>query len=121
MQEMLSAPGTVFVHRDNGFALGRVIAGEAELLTLAVDPDDQGKGIGRACLQLFIAKCSAGGAERLHLEVAATNARAIGLYASEGFVQTGRRAGYYRLADGNRVDALLMTHPLDTPDPALPG
>ena len=52
-----------------GFSLYRTIAGDSELLLLAVDPRAQRKGIGRKLLDGFIADATANGAERIHLEV----------------------------------------------------
>ena len=113
MKDLLTAPGAVFVDVERAFALGRVIAGEAELLIIAVDPDEQGRGLGRRCLGRFLSACRDHGAGRVFLEVAADNAAARGLYASEGFTQDGLRRGYYRLPGGGRVDALLLSRPLE--------
>lgn len=109
MKGFLSAPGAVFVHDRVGFALGRVIADEGELLTIAVDPDAQGRGSGRTSLRRFIDACRKQGALRIFLEVAAENAAALGLYTSTGFVETGRRRAYYRHPNGQTEDAVLMT------------
>ena len=91
-----------------GFALGRVILDEAELLTLAVDPSVQRQGIGRACLAAFEREASARGALHFHLEVADTNAPAIALYRSAGWREAGHRKAYYK-GDSGRIDAILMT------------
>ncbi len=110
----LSAPGAVLVHEGAAFALGRVIADEAELLTIAVDPDMQGRGLGRACLSAFEAAATARGATRAFLDVAATNATARHLYRSAGYDEDGVRPGYYSAPDGERVDAILMSKALLT-------
>lgn len=91
-----------------GFALGRVVLDEAELLTLAVDPDFRRQGIGSACLDAFEAEAVRRGATVLHLEVAETNAPAIALYLSRGWERSGRRKAYYA-SPGGRTDAILMT------------
>ena len=91
-----------------GFALGRVILDEAELLTLAVDPAAQRKGIGRACLAAFEREASVRGAVQLHLEVAETNAPAIALYRTAGWRDAGHRKAYYK-GESGRIDAILMT------------
>ncbi len=90
-----------------GFALGRVVLNEAELLTLAVDPATRRQGIGRACLMSFEGRAAALGAETAFLDVAATNAAALALYRIAGWAETGRRKAYYRGRDG-RIDAILM-------------
>ncbi len=95
-----------------GFALGRVIAAEAELLTLAVIPDMQGRGIGRGLLGRFEEAARRRGAERAFLEVSQANTRAIALYRAAGYTESGRRSGYYRGGDGRRADAILMHKPL---------
>ena len=101
---LLGSPLCFVVLSEGGFALGRVVAGEAELLTIAVEPDRQGQGIGRRLMDLFLQEARQRGAEDLFLEVAADNGRAKALYARAGFVETGRRRGYY---DG--VDAVVMS------------
>ena len=53
----------------HGFSLARTVADEAELLLIAVDPESQGRGMGLALLQDFIAHSLSQGAHRLHLEV----------------------------------------------------
>ncbi|MEQ8896975.1 MAG: GNAT family N-acetyltransferase [Roseovarius sp.] len=89
------------------FALGRAIADEAELLTIATDPAHRRKGLGRAALTAFEAVAATRGIMRLFLEVAAGNAPAISLYRSAGYRTAGRRKGYYQTREG-REDALLM-------------
>ncbi|MDD7970363.1 GNAT family N-acetyltransferase [Roseinatronobacter alkalisoli] len=95
-----------------GFALFRLIAGEAELLTLAVAPHMQRKGVGGAVLGAGLDKLT-GRAECCFLEVAQTNTAARGLYARMGFRQVGARRGYYRLPNtGTAVDALILRRDL---------
>lgn len=90
-----------------GFSLMRVIADEAELLLIAVDPAAQHRGIGAALLDDFIAFATSHGARRLHLEVRDGNA-AIALYERAGFTPAGRRRAYYRGRDGEVRDALTL-------------
>lgn len=91
-----------------GFLLGRVVAGEAELLTVAVDPAARKQGIGAALIQDFLAEAARRGAESVFLEVAETNAAARRLYARAGFAETARRRGYYHFGQGQSVDAVIM-------------
>ena len=91
-----------------GFALGRAILDEAELLTLAVDPTQRRKGLGRRLMQGFEAEAAKRGAVQAYLEVASGNAAGIALYQSVGFAEVGRRTGYYRSVGGEGQDAIVM-------------
>lgn len=90
-----------------GFSLARTIAGEAELLLLAVAPGSQGRGVGRRLLEQFVERARADGARRIHLEVRDGNP-AIRMYQNAGFKAAGRRRNYYRGADGRQFDALTF-------------
>ena len=94
------------------FALGRVVAGEAELLTLACDRAHQGQGFGRAALDAFEAEARRRAADQAFLEVADDNAPARGLYIRAGYIETGRRRAYYRRKTGADADACLMVKQL---------
>lgn len=98
---------TFTLERPGGFLMAQVVAGEAELLTLAVDPSARRQGIGRALVGAFLAEARARGADQAVLEVAEGNAAAQALYTAFGFAETGRRRGYYR-AEGRQEDAILM-------------
>lgn len=90
-----------------GFAMGRIVAGEAELLLLAVGGRQQHRGVGRRLLQAFVERASAQGARRLHLEVREGN-HAVNLYRRAGFTEVGRRKNYYSGRDGQIYDALTL-------------
>ncbi len=94
-----------------GFALGRVVADEAELLLLAVRRTIQGRGVGQLLLDRFTAIAKRRGAQRLHLEVREGN-RAIRLYKRAGFSEIGRRKNYYNGRDGEVYDALTLARPV---------
>lgn len=91
-----------------GFAIGRIAADEAEILTIGVSQPFQRRGIGRRLAEGLIRAVSALRARRLFLEVAADNASAAALYRSLGFAEVGRRNGYYARRDGSRADALTL-------------
>ena len=112
--DLLASPLTCFRAAPHGFALSRVIADEAELLTLATDPEHRRQGVGAALLAAVEADVAARGARRHYLEVAADNIAARGIYSRAGYIQTGRRAGYYARPVGGNVDALLMEKTLRT-------
>ena len=104
----LSVPGTIAFLTHHGCALLRVVADEAELLTIARDPIARGQGVGARLLDACLAEAGARGAHRLYLEVAAGNAAAIRLYRGRGFRCDGERAGYYAGMQA-AADALLMS------------
>ncbi|NNM77194.1 GNAT family N-acetyltransferase [Sphingomonas sp. ID1715] len=87
-----------------GFALLRKVAGEAELLLIAVRDRFRRQGVGRTLLNQAIADAGASGVETLHLEVRDGNP-AVLLYREAGFVQVGSRRGYYRGRTGKVYDA----------------
>lgn len=94
-----------------GFALFRLIGGEAEVITLGVRTPCRGRGVGAALLDDLAARAGAAGASAMVLEVAVDNAAAIALYEAAGFKVKGRRRRYYRRTDGN-VDAIIMRRAL---------
>ena len=93
---------------DRGFALFSVVVDEAELLTVAVNPDDRRSGLGRALLAAGEADLRLSGIAKTHLEVAADNIPAAALYAALGYQTAGVRKGYYSQSEGVRVDAVMM-------------
>jgi ribosomal-protein-alanine N-acetyltransferase len=99
-------------HRIAGFALLRLAADEAELVTIAVDRKWRGKGIGRALLAAAFADLMLSPAQKIFLEVADDNAAAIALYRAHGFAEVGRRSGYYPRPDGTPATALVMSRNL---------
>ncbi len=106
--DLLASPLIFLVSDINGFALGRAITDEAELLTIAVDPDHQNTGIGTRILERFVLKSVENGAHTIFLEVAANNLPAIRLYQKYGFSESSRRSAYYSANNGEKVDALIM-------------
>lgn len=92
-----------------GFALFRSIAGESELLLLAVDPSNRRQGVGAALIAGWLDACRAGGATRCFLEVRADNP-AQNLYVCSGFDPVARRTNYYRGGDGLLRDAITMQY-----------
>ena len=98
-------------NRPTGFSLFRTVAGEAELLLLAVAPDRQRNGIGRLLLDQFVDSARDSGATRVHLEVRDGNP-AVQMYRLAGFSLAGRRPNYYRGSDGRQFDALTFAYDL---------
>lgn len=109
---LLDMAGVFLISQPAGFILGRAIAGEAEVLTLAVAPHARRQGIARQLMLEFELQAAQHNAEAAFLEVAEDNAAAIGLYLSLGYVVTGRRRGYFTTPDNKRLDALILTKTL---------
>jgi ribosomal-protein-alanine N-acetyltransferase len=91
-----------------GFTLCRVAADEAELLTIAVQPNQQRRGAGRALLAAVTAHARAAGALSLFLEVGADNPAALALYGQAAFRVVGSRKAYYQRGGGLAADAVMM-------------
>lgn len=88
-----------------GYAGVFVVGSAADVQTVAVAGDEQGRGTGRLLVAALIAHARTAGARVLHLEVRADNASALALYERFGFIADGRRRDYY--APGQ--DAVLMS------------
>jgi [ribosomal protein S18]-alanine N-acetyltransferase len=89
-----------------GFLVARRIAGELEILNLAVRPDARRRGIGHALIRFALAWGKQLDARNAYLEVRASNQVALEFYKQHQFQETGRRPLYY----SNPVeDALVLT------------
>ncbi|WP_293577279.1 GNAT family N-acetyltransferase [Phaeobacter sp.] len=108
-QSLLDSSLTYAVGDDRCFAIGRVVADEAELITIATHPDHQRQGHATRCLAEWKTCAAARGATVGFLEVAADNTAAQILYRANGFAESGRRARYYARKDHPPVDAILMS------------
>jgi ribosomal-protein-alanine acetyltransferase len=79
-----------------GFLIGRELAGEAEILNLAVLAVNRRRGEGAALLKASMDELRVRHVSRVFLEVRESNAAGTAFYEKHGFSKTGRRAGYYR-------------------------
>lgn len=95
-----------------GFAMLRLAADEAELITIAVDPKWRSKGVGVALMRAVFADLRMTPAKKLFLEVAADNPAALRLYAKLGFARLSERHGYYERPDGGKATAIVMARDL---------
>ena len=93
-----------------GWAGVRVVADEAEVLTVGVVPEARRSGLARRLLAGLLDAAVQRGAHDAYLEVRTDNEAARSLYRSEGFDEVGVRRGYY---DHGRVDAVVMHRTLD--------
>jgi len=90
-----------------GHAILMPVLEDAELLSIAVAAGHQRKGLGRAMLLEMLDVACAKNILRVFLEVRASNAAALALYQSAGFIRIGVRRGYYQNASGSE-DAITM-------------
>ena len=108
--ELSSPYGLYLVIEDRGEVFGQIgvrhVLGELHITTIAVRPEYRRRGHARALIGAALAAFP--DASWVHLEVRPTNAKAIALYESLGFRETGRRPRYY-----GDEDAVLMTLNLD--------
>jgi [ribosomal protein S18]-alanine N-acetyltransferase len=84
-----------------GFLVSRTVAGETEVLNLAVHPQYRRQGIGR----LLLAPLLESGSSALYLEVRASNHTARAFYRRMGFREVGTRPRYYH-SDGEAAVVL---------------
>ena len=94
------ADGRIIGH--GGIAL---LAGDAHITSIAVDPTKQRRGYGQAVLTRLIDAACENECDGITLEVRASNAAAIALYEAAGFTSAGVRRGYYQ---NNGEDAVIM-------------
>jgi [ribosomal protein S18]-alanine N-acetyltransferase len=118
---LLDQSGVHLIERDAGFILIRVVADEAEILTLAVRPEARRAGLGLILVKAAADAAADTGASTLFLEVAEDNAPARALYARAGFSQVGKRPRYYARPGAAAVDALLLSLILSPPLPSGAG
>jgi len=92
----------------DAFVLSRKAADEAEILCIVVSPSRRRDGLARALLSAHLARLAATGVAQIFLEVEEGNEAAQRLYRRFGFVEVGRRKGYYPKSDGSRATAIAM-------------
>lgn len=110
-QEALSPPYEAWVEaecgRIRGYIVARLVAGEAELIKIAVASEHRRRGVGSRLFAALFTHLLAEGIKYCHLEVRAGNSEAVAFYRGHDFAVSGRRAAYYPSATG-REDAVLM-------------
>lgn len=90
------------------FVLVRLVAGEAEVLTIAVDPYHRRRGFARQLMETLFRRLYHDRAETLFLEVDAGNEAALALYRRLRFRKVGERKGYYARGSVPGATALVM-------------
>jgi len=87
---------TVFLLKTtSGLLIADLIVGEVEVLTVAVHPNEQNKGIGSAILQKLDNVCTCRNVTKCFLEVATDNIAAKNLYHAFSFKKIAIRERYY--------------------------
>ena len=110
LKESMESPWNVFLVAQEGeeligYGTVCVIAGEGEIQRIAVLPAFRQKGLGRELLAALEKTAKERGARAVTLEVRESNFSARRLYVSAGFMEEGRRKGYYRNPE---EDAIIM-------------
>jgi ribosomal-protein-alanine N-acetyltransferase len=95
-----------------GFAVSRLAADEAEILSIAVAGSHRGRGLSRNLLLTHLGHLAGRGVRTVFLEVEENNQPARRLYERAGFAVAGRRERYYREANGEQLNAVLMRRDL---------
>lgn len=116
--ERLLTERNVLAHRATigralaGFILSRLVAGEAEILSVAVAAPHRGKGLARTLLDLHLRRLAGLGVRTVFLEVEENNTAARRLYRRAGFREAGRRPGYYPQGHDKAAAALVLRRDL---------
>jgi ribosomal-protein-alanine N-acetyltransferase len=95
-----------------GFAVSRMAADEAEILSIAVAESHRGRGLSHTLLLTHLGHLAGRGVRTVFLEVEESNQPARRLYERAGFTVVGRRERYYRQGGGEPLNALLMRRDL---------
>ncbi|ENU15941.1 ribosomal protein S18-alanine N-acetyltransferase [Acinetobacter lwoffii] len=90
-----------------GFCILQPVLDEANLLLMAIDPAQQGQGLGYQLLEASVAMLK-NNPVQIFLEVRESNLAAIKLYEKSGFHQIDLRKNYYPNSNGSREHAIIM-------------
>src|SRR5271154_2727615 len=86
-----------------GFAVSRMAADEAEILSIAVAASHRGLGLSRDLLLTHLGHLAGHGVRTVFLEVEENNQPARRLYQRAGFTVAGRRERYYQQGGGEAL------------------
>lgn len=110
----LAAENRIYLAADEdgvvGFAGAMLVADEAHVTNLLVDPDRRRQGMGFELMKSLIEAAVEAGARHLTLEVRSRNEAARGLYARLGLAPVGIRKRYY----GDDDALILWAHDVDS-------
>lgn len=91
-----------------GYFLVMLMVDEVHLLNISVRSDLHGQGVGRKMLDRVVSIARKNTMSSVLLEVRPSNLRALAVYERYGFIQIGKRKGYYPAANNMREDAIVM-------------
>jgi [ribosomal protein S18]-alanine N-acetyltransferase len=91
-----------------GFILSRLVAGEAEILSVAVASRERGRGLARRMLKVHLRQLADLGTRAVFLEVGEDNEPARRLYGRASFKEVGRREAYYQDTGNPGTAALVL-------------
>jgi [ribosomal protein S18]-alanine N-acetyltransferase len=95
-----------------GFAISRMAADEAEILSIAIAAGHRGRGLSRNLVLTHLGHLAGRGVRTVFLEVEENNQPARRLYERVGFAITGVRERYYQQPGGEQLNALIMRRDL---------
>ncbi|PTD94653.1 ribosomal-protein-alanine N-acetyltransferase [archaeon SCG-AAA382B04] len=103
-----------YVAKENGEVIGYILGGkinqkEFKLISLAVQPQHQGKKVGTKLLKKFLKNIKKEHPYLISLEVRKSNQKAKKFYKKFGFKEVRKKPDYYQ----NGEDAILMAKKLD--------
>lgn len=102
----------LIANKFTGFIMSRKAADEAEILSVAVNTRQRGRGLARSLLTLHLRRLAGLGTRTVFLEVDEHNQPALRLYDRAGFQEVGRRPNYYPTAGGKTAAALVLRRDL---------
>jgi ribosomal-protein-alanine N-acetyltransferase len=103
---VLEAPAAGGSSRITGFCGLWLMVDQAHVVTVAVQPEDRGRGFGRLLVHGLVNLAIESAMTSATLEVRPSNVPARALYAACGFYEVGLRRRYY---SDNQEDAVIMT------------
>lgn len=98
-------------HNMVAFVLARLVGDEGEVLSIAVDKDYRGEGVGKKIMDALLRHFYHHRVKSVFLEVDENNQPAIMLYRQFAFEEVGRRPSYYQ-TQNTRTDALILRRTL---------
>lgn len=118
---MLAEPTVFLLVEPGGFLLGRAVADEAEILTLAVAREARRQGLALRLVAAFELEATRRGAGSGFLEVAIDNRPARAMYAKAGWERAGTRKAYFHTPKGRPLDAVVLRRDLPAKEHGVAG